>query len=543
MSPIQKFDVVVVGAGFAGMYALHYLRKLGFAVRVLEIAKDVGGTWYWNRYPGARCDVASLEYSYQFSEELQQQWHWSEKYAAQAEILEYANHVADRFDLRRDIQFNTHVSAMHFSAANPSASKQGGGGVGWRITTDNGEIFQAQFCIMATGCLSSNNIPDFPGLDDYQGLLLHTGQWPHQEVDFAAKRVGMIGTGSSAIQIAPLIAAEADSLMIFQRTASYSIPAHNASMDADHEKTIKADYARFREQNSQRYAALNNNPNSVPALEVSAAERESNYQQRWEAGGLPFLASFSDLATSLEANKTAAEFVRNKIRGIVKDPIVAELLCPQTVMGCKRLCVDSDYYQTFNRDNVSLIDVNACPIERITSAGIKTANQEYEFDVLIMATGFDAMTGALLRIDIRGRDGLSLRKKWRDGPKNYLGLTVNGFPNFFTITGPGSPSVLANMIVAIEQHVEWIGDCLQHLRANSVSTIEASSKAEDHWVRLVNKIANKTLFPSGCNSWYTGANIPGKPRIFMPYLGYPSYVEKCEQVASTGYRGFELGSL
>ncbi|HIL62736.1 MAG TPA: NAD(P)/FAD-dependent oxidoreductase [Porticoccaceae bacterium] len=543
MSPIQKFDVVVVGAGFAGMYALHYLRKLGFAVRVLEIAKDVGGTWYWNRYPGARCDVASLEYSYQFSEELQQQWHWSEKYAAQAEILEYANHVADRFDLRRDIQFNTHVSAMHFSAANPSASNQGGGGVGWRITTDNGEIFQAQFCIMATGCLSSNNIPDFPGLDDYQGLLLHTGQWPHQEVDFAAKRVGMIGTGSSAIQIAPLIAAEADSLMIFQRTASYSIPAHNASMDADHEKTIKADYARFREQNSQRYAALNNNPNSVPALEVSAAERESNYQQRWEAGGLPFLASFSDLATSLEANKTAAEFVRNKIRGIVKDPIVAELLCPQTVMGCKRLCVDSDYYQTFNRDNVSLIDVNACPIERITSAGIKTANQEYEFDVLIMATGFDAMTGALLRIDIRGRDGLSLRKKWRDGPKNYLGLTVNGFPNFFTITGPGSPSVLANMIVAIEQHVEWIGDCLQHLRANSVSTIEASSKVEDHWVRLVNKIANKTLFPSGCNSWYTGANIPGKPRIFMPYLGYPSYVEKCEQVASTGYRGFELGSL
>ncbi|MFP6825916.1 MAG: NAD(P)/FAD-dependent oxidoreductase [Pseudohongiellaceae bacterium] len=543
MSPIQKFDVVVVGAGFAGMYALHYLRKLGFAVRVLEIAKDVGGTWYWNRYPGARCDVASLEYSYQFSEELQQQWHWSEKYAAQAEILEYANHVADRFDLRRDIQFNTHVSAMHFSAANPSASNQGGSGVGWRITTDNGEIFQAQFCIMATGCLSSNNIPDFPGLDDYQGLLLHTGQWPHQEVDFAAKRVGMIGTGSSAIQIAPLIAAEADSLMIFQRTASYSIPAHNASMDADHERTIKADYARFREQNSQRYAALNNNPNSVPALEVSAAERESNYQQRWEAGGLPFLASFSDLATSLEANKTAAEFVRNKIRGIVKDPIVAELLCPQTVMGCKRLCVDSDYYQTFNRDNVSLIDVNACPIERITSAGIKTANQEYEFDVLIMATGFDAMTGALLRIDIRGRDGLSLRKKWRDGPKNYLGLTVNRFPNFFTITGPGSPSVLANMIVAIEQHVEWIGDCLQHLRANSVSTIEASSKAEDHWVRLVNKIANKTLFPSGCNSWYTGANIPGKPRIFMPYLGYPSYVEKCEQVASTGYRGFELGSL
>ena len=543
MTPIQKFDVVVVGAGFAGMYALHYLRNLGFSVRVLEIAKDVGGTWYWNRYPGARCDVASLEYSYQFSEELQQQWHWSEKYAVQAEILEYANHVADRFDLRRDIQFNTHVNAMHFIAANVSANNRGNDGDSWRITTDNGEVFQAQFCIMATGCLSSINIPDFPGLDEFEGPLLHTGKWSHQGVDFVGKRVGMIGTGSSAIQIAPLIAAQADSLTIFQRTASYSIPAHNASMDPDHERTIKADYSRFREQNSQRYAALDNNPNSVSALEVPAAERESSYQQRWDAGGLPFLASFNDLATSLEANKTAAEFIRNKIRGIVKDPIVAELLCPQTVMGCKRLCVDSDYYQTFNRDNVSLVDVNACPIEGITGAGIKTAEKEYEFDILIMATGFDAMTGALLGIDIRGRQGLSLREKWQHGPKNYLGLAVHGFPNFFTITGPGSPSVLANMIVAIEQHVEWIGDCLQHLRENSVATIEASSKAETRWVRLVNKIANRTLFPSGCNSWYTGANIPGKPRIFMPYLGYPSYVEKCEQVANSGYRGFELRRL
>ena len=543
MTPIQKFDGVVVGAGFAGMYALHYLRNLGFSVRVLEIAKDVGWTWYWNRYPGARCDVASLEYSYQFSEELQQQWHWSEKYAVQAEILEYANHVADRFDLRRDIQFNTHVNAMHFIAANVSANNRGNDGDSWRITTDNGEVFQAQFCIMATGCLSSINIPDFPGLDEFEGPLLHTGKWSHQDVDFVGKRVGMIGTGSSAIQIAPLIAAQADSLTIFQRTASYSIPAHNASMDADHERTIKADYSRFREQNSQRYAALDNNPNSVSALEVPAAERESSYQQRWDAGGLPFLASFNDLATSLEANKTAAEFIRNKIRGIVKDPIVAELLCPQTVMGCKRLCVDSDYYQTFNRDNVSLVDVNACPIEGITGAGIKTAEKEYEFDILIMATGFDAMTGALLGIDIRGRQGLSLREKWQHGPKNYLGLAVHGFPNFFTITGPGSPSVLANMIVAIEQHVEWIGDCLQHLRENSVATIEASSKAETRWVRLVNKIANRTLFPSGCNSWYTGANIPGKPRIFMPYLGYPSYVEKCEQVANSGYRGFELRRL
>ena len=541
MTPLHKFDVIVVGAGFAGMYALHYLRTLGFSVRVLEIADGVGGTWYWNRYPGARCDVDSLEYSYQFSEELQQQWHWSEKYAPQTEILQYANHVADRFDLRRDIQFNTRVLSMHFvdkKAGGQNLQKVKSGT--WQITTDQGELIQARFCIMATGCLSRDNIPDFPGLGDFEGPVLHTGKWPHRDVDFAGKRVGMIGTGSSAIQAGPPIAAQANALMIFQRTASFSIPAHNAAMDPAYEADIKAGYARFRAQNSQRYAALNNNANSVSALEVSAEERESIYQQRWEAGGLPFLASFNDLSTNLEANRTAADFVCRKIRAIVKDPVVAELLCPQTVLGCKRLCVDTDYYQTFNRDNVSLIDVNASPIERITATGLKTADQEYEFDVLIMATGFDAITGALLSIDIRGRGGLSLQEKWAEGPKNYLGLTVNGFPNFFTITGPGSPSVLANMIVAIEQHVEWIGDCLQYLRENSISTIEASGGAETRWVRLVNKIANQTLFPSGCNSWYTGANIPGKPRIFMPYLGYPSYVEKCELVASAGYRGFEL---
>ncbi len=517
------------------MYALHYLRELGFSVRVLETANDVGGTWYWNRYPGARCDVNSLEYSYQFSKALQQQWSWSERYATQAEILKYANHVADRFDLRRDIQFNTRMLSMHYIATSSSQKSDT-----WKIRNDQNEIFYAQFCVMATGCLSSSNIPNFPGLDDFKGQILHTARWPHKEIDFSGKRVGMIGTGSSAIQATPLIAAQAQSLTIFQRTASYSIPAHNAPMDPAYESRIKADYGGFRAQNSRRYAALNNKPNPESALDVSPAARESSYQQRWQEGGLAFLASFNDLSTSLKANTTAAEFVRRKIRGIVKDPAVAELLCPQTILGCKRLCVDTDYYQSFNRDNVSLVDVNVTAIEAITTAGVRTEAQEYQFDTLIMATGFDAMTGALLSIDIRGRDDRSLQDKWRHGPKNYLGLTVNGFPNFFTITGPGSPSVLANMIVAIEQHVEWIGACLQQLRENSISTIEASSDAETEWFNLVNAIAYQTLFADGCNSWYTGANIPGKPRIFMPYLGYPSYVEKCEQVASAGYRGFDL---
>jgi cyclohexanone monooxygenase len=352
--------------------------------------------------------------------------------------------------------------------------------------------------------------------------------------------VAIIGTGSSAIQAIPLIAEQADSLTVFQRTASFSIPAHNAVMDKQHEKSIKQHYAEFRAQNSQRYAALNNHPNSVSALELEETERDAVYQARWEDGGLPFLAAFNDLGTSVNANRTAAEFVNRKIREIVEDLKTADLLCPRTVLGCKRLCVDTDYYQTFNRDNVSLVDVSAAPIERILPDGLLTSDQKYQFDSLILATGFDAMTGALLAIDIRGRAGKSLQEKWQDGPANYLGLTVNGFPNFFTITGPGSPSVLANMIVAIEQHVEWIADLLCYLRGNSRQVVEASEAAEHRWVRLVNRIADQTLFPNGCDSWYTGANIPGKPRIFMPYLGYPSYVQKCNDIAANNYKGFEI---
>ncbi len=530
MSSGKQFDVIVVGAGFAGMYALHRLRSLGFSVQVFEVGDGVGGTWYWNRYPGARCDVNSLEYSYQFSQELQQQWNWSEKYAPQPEILNYANHVADRFDLRRDICFSTRVQTMTFDQKNNS----------WQLQTEQGEIFQASYCIMATGCLSKNNIPDFEGLDKFQGRLLHTGDWPHEKVDFSGQRVGIIGTGSSAIQAIPQIAEQAASLTVFQRTPSFSIPAHNAPMDKIYEKSIKSRYADFRQDNSKRYAALNNNPNSVSALEVSDDEREAEYEARWQAGGLAFLASFNDLAINIDANKTAAAFVRKKIHQIVEDQALAKRLCPQTVLGCKRLCVDTDYYQTFNRDNVKLIDINEDTIEKITATGLRTKDNAYELDTLILATGFDAMTGALLSIDICGIDGLTLQEKWQQGPKNYLGLTVNGFPNFFTITGPGSPSVLANMIVAIEQHVDWIADCLSYLRENSLHSIEANEESERQWVKLVNRIADQTLFPSGYNSWYTGANIPGKRRVFMPYLGFPSYVEKCNEVAANSYSSFKL---
>ncbi len=530
MKPQNTLDVIIVGAGFAGMYALHRLRDQGLRTKVFERGDGVGGTWYWNRYPGARCDVDSMEYSYQFSEELQQEWSWSEKYAPQSEILDYANHVADRFDLRRDIQFNCTIVSLHF---NKDSSL-------WQCTTENGEEFFSRFCVMATGCLSKNNIPDFKGLNNFNGEVLHTGDWPHEGRDFTGKRIAIIGTGSSAIQAIPLLAEQASELLVFQRTPSYSVPAHNQSMDSDYEAAIKANYPAFRRSNSRRYAALNNNPNSVSALEISQQQRQQEYERRWKSGGLPFLASFNDLATSVEANKTASDFIRNKIRKIVKDKDIARLLCPDTIVGCKRLCVDTNYYDSFNRENVTLIDVANDPIDEITESGLNTASGEYEFDCLILATGFDAITGALLDIDIRGLAGLSLRDKWRDGPKNYLGLTISGFPNLFTITGPGSPSVLANMIVAIEQHVDWIGDCLKHLDDNSLKCIEAEESAETEWVKEVNNIAAQTLYPEGCNSWYSGANIPHKPRIFMPYLGYPSYVQRCEHIAGNNYKGFKV---
>ena len=524
------FDAVIVGAGFAGMYMLHRLRGLGFKSVVFEAGNDVGGTWYWNRYPGARCDVESMQYSYQFCDELQQEWEWSERYAPQPEILRYANHVADRFDLRRDIRFNTRVTAATFD--------EGAGR--WIVETDDGARVSATFCIMGTGCLSTANTPAFKGLDSFKGDRYHTGRWPHEEVDFTGRRVGVIGTGSSAIQAIPVIARQAAHLFVFQRTPNFTIPAHNAPLDPDFRRHVKANYADLRAKAKQMPTGVYFPRNDRSALEAAAEERRREYEARWAYGGVAFLGAYKDLLFDREANETAAEYVRNKIRETVHDPRVAELLCPTEIIGCKRLCVDTGYYATFNRPNVTLVDVSRSPIEEITPHGVKVGDEEYELDALVFATGFDALTGALLRIDIRGRAGVSLKEKWHGGPRTYLGLATAGFPNLFTITGPGSPSVLANMIMAIEQHVDWIADCLEYMRERGLRHIEPAPEAEDAWGAHVNEDAGLSL-RSQCGSWYVGSNVPGKPQVFMPYIGgFPVYAKRCEEVVANGYEGFAL---
>jgi cyclohexanone monooxygenase len=527
----EDLDAVVVGAGFAGLYALHRLRGLGLSVRVYEAGDGIGGTWYWNRYPGARCDVESLEYSYSFSGELEQEWHWTERYASQPEILKYAEHVADRFDLRRDIRLSTRVTKAVFEE---TANR-------WAIETDRGEQVRARFCLMATGCLSAAQVPDIPGRTSFQGPWYHTGHWPHAGVDFTGQRVGIIGTGSSAIQSIPIIAKQARHLYVFQRTPNYSVPAHNAPLDPGHERRWKADYPAHRSQARESRAGLVLERNDKSALEVSADERREAYERHWQRGGLGFSATFADLLTNRDANETAAEFFRGKIRSIVRDPAVADTLAPRDYpLGTKRLCVDTGYYDTFNRDNVTLIDLRKTPIQAITPDGLRTSAAEYTFDSLVFATGFDAMTGALLAIDIRGRGGRTLRDAWAEGPRTYLGLTVAGFPNLFMITGPGSPSVLSNMIVSIEQHVDWIADCITHLRGHGHTAIEATAEAQEQWVKHVNEVGHLTLYPLA-NSWYMGANVPGKPRIFMPYIGgVGAYRQHCDAVAARGYEGFTL---
>jgi cyclohexanone monooxygenase len=530
-SQSSHFDAVIVGAGFAGLYMLYRLRNLGLSVRVIEAGGGIGGTWYWNRYPGARCDVESMDYSYSFSNELQQEWHWTERYASQPEILRYIEHVADRFDLRRDIQLETRVTAAQFDEAVNR----------WHIETDRGDHVSARFCIMATGCLSTAKIPAFPGLKHFAGSTYHTSHWPHTDVDFTGQRVGVIGTGSSAIQSIPIIARQATSLVVFQRTPNFSVPARDAPLDPEYERRVKADYAEFRRQARESRVGYVVPVNNQSALVVPAEERQREYEMRWQRGGLGFAAAYTDLLTCKEANDTAAEFFRSKIRSTVRNAAVAEALLPKDFpLGTKRICVDTDYYDTFNLDNVSLVDLRGEPIEAITPRGVRTQATEYEFDSIVFATGFDAMTGALLGIDIRGRGGSTLRQKWADGPRTYLGIAIAGFPNLFTITGPGSPSVISNMMVSIEQHVDWIAECLAHLQAGNLETIEATAKAEDAWVAHVNEVANATLYPLA-KSWYTGANIPGKPRIFMPYVGgVGAYRKHCDNVAARNYEGFKL---
>jgi cyclohexanone monooxygenase len=528
-TPDGNVEAVIVGAGFAGLYMLHRMHRLGLSARLFEAGSGVGGTWFWNRYPGARCDVESLEYSYQFSEELQQEWVWTGRYAPQPEILQYLNHVADRFALRPAIHLNTRVQAATFEEATQR----------WTIETSTGERVSAKFCVMAMGCLSSTNTPHFKGLEHFAGSSYHTGNWPHAGVDFTGKRVGVIGTGSSGIQSIPLIAQQASHLFVFQRTPTYSIPAHNGPLDPAMERAIKANYANFRAHNKQMQFGVNFRHTEAAALETTPDGRQHEYEERWAYGGLSFLGAFADLLYSKEANDTAAEFIREKIRERVHDPATAEKLSPRTVVGCKRLCVDTGYYDTFNRANVTLVDVSDSPIEEITAQGLRVKGKEYELDAIVFATGFDAMTGSLLKVDIRGKGGWSLKEAWAEGPRTYLGLATVGFPNLFMITGPGSPSVLTNMIPSIEQHVEWIADCIRYVRDHGFACIEPTLAAQDAWVDHVNEVAGTTLYPT-CNSWYLGANIPGKPRVFMPYIGFPPYVQKCNDIAAKGYEGFAL---
>ena len=526
----ENFDAVIVGAGFAGMYMLHKCRELGLSTRVFEVGEGVGGTWYWNRYPGARCDVESVQYSYQFDSELEQEWTWSEKYSTQPEILKYANHVADRFDLRSDIQFKTRVLSAEYSKIDKV----------WVVKTDKSEKITTRFCIFATGCLSSSNTPKLEGTETFNGLSYHTGRWPHGGVDFSSLRVGVIGTGSSAIQSIPEIAKKANQLTVFQRTANYTIPARNSELSEEYVASIKADYPGLRERARNKPAGYDIPLNPQSVLEVDIKDANNEFQRRWELGGTQFLGAYGDLLFNEESNKVAAEFVKNKIREIVSDPETAELLCPTNIIGCKRLCVDTDYYATYNRSNVQLIDVSSKPIERITPQGILHDGTEYEFDAIVFATGFDAMTGALANIKIIGKDHSLLTEKWRDGPQTYLGLASNGFPNMFMITGPGSPSVLTNMLPSIEQHVNFIAGCISHVVDNGLSAIEPDRKAEEDWGLHVNEVADLSL-RSTCASWYVGANVPGKPRVFSPYIGgFPKYVERCEQVVGNNYEGFTL---
>jgi cyclohexanone monooxygenase len=525
-------DVVVVGAGFAGLYMLHRLRGLGLSARVFEQGDGVGGTWYWNRYPGARCDVESMQYSYSFSDELQQEWDWSERYASQPEILKYANHVADRFDLRRDIQFNTRVDSAVFDESTNR----------WSVATSDGKTVTAQFVLLATGCLSNARMPDIKGLEDFQGKVYHTGNWPHEVVDFTGLRVGVVGTGSSAIQSVPVIAAQARHLTVFQRTANFSIPARNAPLEAAERERFRRNYPEIRR--FAREEARNGIYTDLPdrgALDDGDNERRAKYEARWQRGGLTFMSVYNNLALDKMANDTAADFVREKIAEIVKDRETAKLLQPDShPIGTKRICIDTDYFATFNRPNVTLVDIKASPIDEILPHGLRAGGKDYEIDALVLATGFDAMTGSVARIDIHGRDGVTLNRKWAEGPKTYLGLMSAGFPNLFIVTGPGSPSVLSNMIVSIEQHVDWIASCMAHLRDHRFEAIEATLQAEDAWVAHVNAVASATLYPQA-NSWYMGANIPGKPRIFMPYIGgVGPYRQICNDVTAKGYEGFAM---
>ena len=526
-SPVKtKVDAVVVGAGFAGLYAVHRLRQAGLSVQGIEAGGGVGGTWYWNRYPGARCDIPSLLYSYTFSDELHDEWRWSEKYAPQPEILAYAEHVAEKFDLTRSFLFDTRVTRAIFDEAKKR----------WMVETEKGDVLDAQFCIMGTGCLSVPKEPDIKGHDSFKGRTIVTGRWPHEKIDFKGKRVALIGTGSSAIQSMPIIAKDAAQVTVFQRTPNFSLPAMNAPLSDAEITQFNAMYPAYKEMLRQGLPGIPLPPDDwVPTDD----ELKPLVEATWNGMGLISLAGIPKVTRDRRINDATAAFVRNKVKEIVKDPKLAAKLTPGNFpIGTKRACVDTDYYASFNRDNVTLVDINETPIERITETGVRTSDKDYAADIIIFATGFDAMTGALMKMDIRGRGGVSLREEWKGGPRSYLGLQIAGFPNLFTVTGPGSPSVLSNMITSVEQHVDWIMDAIAFVQSSQKTTIEPTAKAQADWVSHVNDEADQTLFKEA-NSWYIGANVPGKPRVFMPYVGQ-SYKIKVDEIVKKGYEGFAM---
>ena len=524
-------DVIVVGAGFSVLAMLHHLREIGLSARVLERGSGVGGTWFWNRYPGARCDIESADYCYSFSDDLVREWRWSERYAAQPEILRYLEHVADRFDLRRDIEFNTEIVSAHYDD----------GSARWTVTTRDGDVQRAPFLVMATGNLSLPKTPDIEGLDSFEGEWLHTGLWPHDPVELSGRRVAVVGTGSSGIQAIPHLAEQAEHLVVLQRTPNYSMPAVNRPVSDDEWRLSVESFAERRALCEGSDAGTPLPPASDRAVDVSPDERRDRYERGWSRGGISSLSgAFSDMFSSEESNLYAQEFARAKIRSEVHDPVVAEALCPSHHIGTKRTCVDTRYFDTFNRSNVELVDLRVHPIERITPSGIQVEGREIAVDIIVFAVGFDAITGALAEIDILGRGGVSLADSWADGPRTLLGLQAAGFPNLFLVTGPGSPSVLSNMVVSIEQHVDWIVACLAHLRAGGHRSIEASSDAQAEWMQHVTELADATLYPQA-SSWYLGSNVPGKPRVFNVYVaGCGPYRDECDSVVSDGYRGFVI---
>lgn len=528
-----RFDVVVIGAGFAGLRALWALRREGFSVRVIEASDEIGGVWNFNRYPGARCDVESFDYSYRFSPELEQEWRWSERYALQPEILEYINHVADRFELRRDIDLSTRMLSAHYEERDHE----------WEIHTDRDATYRARYLITAVGQLSTPKRTTYPGQDGYQGTLIYSANWPREGVDLEGKKVGIIGTGSSGVQMTPVIARCADHLTVFQRTANYSVPAANAPVTDEEDARVKSNYRKRREDARNSPSGLGFIPNGASALEVSEEERDREYEKAWNRLGFGFALTYKDILLNLESNNTASEFVRRKIAAKVEDPGLREKLTPKGFpFGTRRPSVDDGFYEAFNRDNVSLVDLKETPIEGFYRDGIRTSETELPLDVVIYATGFDTFTGSLLAPNIVGRDGQSLAQKWEAGPVSYLGIGVNGFPNMFIIGGPGSPSLLSNVLLSTEEQLDWLSDLLVKARGKSATEIEASEQAEQDWVEHVNERAKETLYMM-TPSYYVGAEMPGKPRVFMPYSGGVRFYRRIlENVAAEEYRGFAIQS-